>query len=236
VATLLLIPVLPVLLAAQRAGEELGDERGADAHVSADRPPPRGLSAPIGVILLLSTVGFLRVAGEGVPGAFFTLYLDTELLLPTAEIGALIGTARLLAIPAAMLAPLAMARWGKERTVVIGALGVTLGLIPMGLIPHWAAAGFGLMAMTALASISRSAFIVYSQEAVPARWRVAISAATTMAASLSRTMTSFGGGLAIQHIGYGNVFLAGGALTAAGAALFWIRFCLPLRKKQASGV
>ena len=67
VATLLLIPVFPALLAARRISEESEEEQSADAHVSG-RPPPMGLSAPVGVILLLSMVGFLRVAGEGAPG------------------------------------------------------------------------------------------------------------------------------------------------------------------------
>jgi len=155
------------------------------------------------------------------------------LFLPTPQIGALMGTARLLAIPMAMLSPLAMARWGTERTVAIGAIGVALGLIPLGLIPNWGAAGFGFMAMTALAAVSRSAFIVYSQEAVPARWRVAVSAATTMSAYLSRSMVSFGGGLAVQSIGYQGLFLVGAALTAAGGLLFWVRFYLPTRQRAA---
>lgn len=228
VAALLTLPTLPVLLATQKTDDKMDDPMPAGRNGS--KPPPIGVSAPIGIILLLSLVGFLRIAGEGATGSFFTLYLDTDLVLPTPEIGALIGIARLLAIPTAMLAPLAMARWGIERTVAIGAVGVALGLILLGLIPHWAAAGIGLMVMTALAAIARSAFIVYSLETVSARWRVTMSAATTMAAHLSRMMTSFGGGLAVPHIGYRGLFLAGAALTAAGALLFWIRFCPPLRR------
>ncbi len=180
-------------------------------------------ASPLGLILFLALVGFLRVAGEGPTRAFFNVYLDTRLHLPTAQIGALLAISRLLSIPAALVAPLAMDRWGNARTIVWGALGVSMGLLPIALIGHWAAAGLGFMAMTGLASISRTAFMVFTQEVVPNQWRGTMSAATTMAASLSWALMALGGGYLVELAGYRGMFLAGACVTAAGALLFRFR-------------
>jgi hypothetical protein len=211
-------------------------EPGVSQARSGDRAATAGLAAiqgragslaPIGLVLLLSTVSFLRVAGERGPRMFLSLYLDDTLGLATAQIGALIGVGRLLAIPAALVAPVVIAQWGTERTVVRGALGVTLGLMPLAWIPSWYAAGFGLMMMTAMASISRSAFVVYAQQVVSRHWRVTVSAATTTAAGLSGALIAFLGGYLVSSVGYRGLFLLGAALTTAGAVLFWIGFCVP---------
>jgi predicted MFS family arabinose efflux permease len=133
--------------------------------------------------------------------------------------------ARLLAVPAGLLMPVIAARWGNGRTVALGALGVSLSLLPLALVPHWAAAGLGFMALTALAAIARSAFIVFAMEAVESRWRAAMSGATTLSASVSWAATAYGGGYLIDVIGYRGVFLIGAVSTMVGAGLFWGCFC-----------
>jgi MFS family permease len=246
IGALLISPSLFVLWATDQVQQEADEEsatsdepnRGREATVAqSGRPGPRarrrafpfgvGRSAPVGLILLLSLVSFLRVSGEGGPRTFLNVYLDTDLGIPVAQIGVLMGVGRLLAIVAALVTPVLISRIGGGYTIVLGAVGASLGLLPLALIPHWAAAGVGFMLLNVLASVSRSAFIVYSQEAVPPRWRVTISATTTMAASISRTLIGFGGGYLVQSIGYRGLFGIGASMTMAGAALFWIRFCLP---------
>jgi len=215
-AAALLLPAVFVLLAAKEP-KTVTSQRETSFQESS--------GSPIATIGLLAFIGFLRVMGEGTPRAFINVYLDADLHVPLAQIGLLIGTARLLAVPAGLVMPLLSARWGTGRTVVLGALGVALGLLPLALVPHWLAAGLGFMAMTALAAIARSAFIVFTMESVPARWRGTMSGATTMSASVSWGATAYGGGYLIQTMGYRGVFLIGAALTLAGAGLFWFRFC-----------
>jgi MFS family permease len=218
---LLSVPALWTAWAVQR-----DTPPGAPARRSQDAPWPsvfrRDLTsaAPLGLIILLATVGFLRVAGEGPTRAFFNVYLDAVLHLPTAQIGALMAIGRVLAIPAALVAPMLMERWGNGRTIMWGALGVTAGLLPLALIEHWLAAAFGFMAMTGLASISRIAFMVFTQEVVAERWRSAMSAATTLSANLSWGLMALSGGYLVELVGYRGMFLTGAALTAAGATLF----------------
>ncbi len=232
VAGLLLAPAIPVLFASG------GAKDGRTARVEPNTPgPDRGLprvpeSVPLGPVLFLPFIGFLRVMGEGIPRAFLNVYLDTQLHVPTAQIGALVGLARLLAVPAGLLMPLLVAKWGTGQTVFAGALGVVLSLLPVALVPHWAAAGLGYMAMTALAAIARSAFIVHAMEAVPPRWQPTMSGATTLSAAVSWGVTAFAGGYLVDTVGYGPLFLIGAGLTLAGALLFWSRRCTSWGKEQ----
>jgi len=173
--------------------------------------------------VFVSFIGFLRVMGEGMPSAFFNVYLDAGLHIPTAQIGVVMAIARLLAVPAGLAMPFLAARWGNARTIVFGVLGVSVSLLPLALVPHWLVAGVGFMGMTALGALARSAFIVYAMEVVPPRWRATMSAATTMSAFVSWGATAFVGGYLIDVIGYRGVFLLGAASTLVGALLFWLR-------------
>lgn len=223
ISALLLSPAIPTMVATGRAcarpfplhGEVASNETGAALAAS----------VPFGLMTMLALVSFLRVIGEGTPRAFLNVYLDDGLGLSTGHIGVLVAAGRLLSVPAGLLMPLLAVRWGNGRTVVIGALGVSLSLLPLALVPHWIGAGFGFLALTALAAIARSAFIVYGMEAVGPRWRSTLSAMTTMSAAVSWGATALIGGHLIDMAGYPLAFLVGAVATAAGALLFWLRFC-----------
>jgi hypothetical protein len=78
----------------------------------------RGLLIFIGLLVLLETLG------EGVVRAFFNVYLDAGLHVPTARIGAIFSVAQGLPIVAALITPAVMARLGKTTTIglAMGAL------------------------------------------------------------------------------------------------------------------
>ena len=223
IAAALLSPAVLVLLAVGKEKDGTAAEPFAEA--SPGSPLEESRTAVMSLIVFVSFVGFLRVMGEGMPRAFFNVYLDAGLRVPTAQIGVVIAIARLLAVPAGLAMPFLAARWGNARTIVFGALGVSVSLLPLALVPHWLVAGLGYMSMTALAAIARSAFIVFALEAVPPRWRPTMSAATTMSASVSWGATAFVGGYLIESQGYQSVFLVGAVSIVAGALLFWLRFC-----------
>ena len=215
-AVLALIPAVLVLLATREVSagqrQEAATERGA---------------APYGLITLMVLVGILRLAGERGAKTFFNVYLDDGLQVSTAQIGGLQAIGQLLAVPAALAAPLLMARWGKERTVVAGALGVALSLLPLALIAHWGTAGLGFMGMVALASIGRSAFTLYSQEVVSPGWRAQMSGAILTGGALGVAAILFAGGHLIAALGYRSFFLLAAGLTAAGGLVFWAYFRVP---------
>jgi predicted MFS family arabinose efflux permease len=169
----------------------------------------------------------LRLGGRTTVTTFFNVYLDADLHISTALIGLLAAAGKLLSVPAALMTPLLIERWGKERTIILGSLGLAFSILPLALIPHWSAAGFGFMGVTALFSVTSAPIRVYSQEIVSPDWRTTISGALTMGAGLSGSMMAFGGGYIITSLGYPTVFLIGAASTTAGALLFWSYFRIP---------
>ena len=211
IAAVALIPAVIAMLATQEKSPQNTETSKVETS-----------SGPYGLIALLALVVLLQVAGEFAARTFFNVYLDADLHIPTAQIGVLSSVGQLLAVPAALAAPLLMSRWGKERTFVLTSLGMAFSLLPLALISQWGAAGFGFIGMMAFASIARPVITVYQQEIVTPAWQPAMSGATVMTAALSMALMAFGGGYIITAMGYRSLFLIGAGITVAGALLFWI--------------
>lgn len=224
IAALLLIPAILAMVVAR----DIDPTKQQVATVDPAQPPLLDTAAfPFAVIAVMMSVGLLRLAGEGSMRTFLNVYLDADLGVSTALIGALLALGQLLAVPAALFAPLAVARWGYQRTIVGGSLGITLSLLPVAFIPHWSAGGLGFMSVMVLTAIVRPAFTVYSQEIVPPNAWAIMSGATAMAAGLSWSLVAFGGGYLVEALGYRSLFLSGAILSAAGGGLFWAYFRTP---------
>jgi MFS family permease len=177
--------------------------------------------APVGLIILIATISYLRGGGEGVGRTFLNVYLDEGLQISTAQIGTLLAVTQLLAVPAALSAPALVRRWGKEPLMLCGTFGVAVSLLPMALIADWRAAGVGLLGILLLTSVSRGPFMIYIQEVVEPQWRPLISGATTMTFGFSWFTAALGGGYIIATQGYRELFLAGALLNLAGGLLLW---------------
>lgn len=214
-AAALLLPAALLLLSVHDVS---GERFQADTKVSAS---PRAL------IVMMSFVVLLQVGSEGAARTFFNVYLDDGLQLPTAQIGALVAVGQLLAVPMALATPALIARWGADRIIMLGALGMAISLVPLALIAHWLMASFSFMSLIVLASVARPATMVYQMELIPPGWRAAMSGATTLAVGLSWAGIAWGGGYVIAALGYRSLFLASAGLTAAGVLLFWVCFRLP---------
>lgn len=215
-AALLLIPGVLALLPTREVRARQAQEHVVEAG-----------RAPYGLIVLIALIVVLRLAGRGAATTFSNVYLDAGLHASTALIGALSAAGQLLSVPAALVAPLLVARWGNGRIIVLGSLGIALSMLPLALIPHWGAAGLGFMGVAALFSMTTAPIRVYSQEIVSPGWRPAMSGALVMGAGLSTSAMALGGGYAIASLGYRSLFLASAGLTAAGALLFWAYFRVP---------
>jgi MFS family permease len=227
IAALLMIPSVLLMLASRPdraapavAGAAPTAEGGAD---------PSARAAAIPLIALLTLVIMLQVAGEGIARTFFNVYLDAGLGVEASQIGLLAGLGQLLSAPAALLTPVLLARFGTARAYLASTLGLAACLLPLALLPHWAAAGFGFMGVMMLAAVARPVITLFGmQQVTPAR-RALVAGAMSMAVGLSWSIMSLGGGYVIGGLGYASLFAAGAALSAAGAALFWARFRAPER-------
>ncbi|MEX1018030.1 MAG: MFS transporter [Litorilinea sp.] len=233
VATLLMAPALIAILKTRAVQQPEPPLEPQEVPLPVEATAPlqrrwRGIQASaVTLVILLSLVRFFQVAGVGSTATFFNVYMDTELGIPTATIGAVTATARLIGVPAALITPLLVMRWGARSTVAFAGIGSALSIVPLVLATGWGMAGVGYMGMIAFSSMRYPAFLGYSMSKVPARWRGTLSGAGEMAGGLSFAGIALVGGYIIANRGFNTLFMLGGALSLFGTFLFWIWFMRP---------
>jgi MFS family permease len=185
----------------------------------------RGASAvPVAMLAAMALVTLLRAAGVGTSRVFFNVYLDDGLGVSTVQIGTLFAVVQLASVPAAMAMPLLAARRGLYHVVVWCSLGIAASLLPLALVPHWAAATIGRIGTYSLSAIADPALSVYQLELVPQRWRSVMAGVASTALGVSWTTLAFGGGFLIAGLGYRTLFLGAAGLTGAGTLVFAVLF------------
>jgi MFS family permease len=214
-AALLMVPGVVALLCTRSRGEPVA--RSGEAAAG---------RAPYFLILMIALIMGLRSAGRGAVTTFFNVYLDGELGTSTALIGSLYALAQLLAVPAALVAPLLVARWGTQRIILSGLLGIAICTVPLALVPHWAVAAISFVSSTAFFFVSIGPTRLYSQELVAPRWRATMAAAFMLGAGVGFSGAGWVGGRLISSVGYQPLFLVGAGLAAASAVLCWLLFRL----------
>jgi predicted MFS family arabinose efflux permease len=119
-----------------------------------------------------------------------------------------------------MAMPLLAARNGLYGVVVWCSLGIAGSMLPLALVPHWAAATIGRTGTYSLSAIADPALTVYQLELVPQRWRSVMAGVSSTALGVSWTLLAFGGGHLIAGVGYRALFLIAAGLTVAGTLAF----------------
>jgi MFS family permease len=187
-----------------------------------------------GLIGILTLIRLLLISGSAVAMIFFNVYMDAGLGVPTAQIGIAISIGRLSAVPAALLTPILAARMGNAWVTVLASLGVVLCLLPLALAPVWYVAAFGYIGAIAMSSVRYPAFMVYTMELIPARFRSVVAGASEMAAGLSFALLALAGGFIIIAGGYSPLFLTGAALNLMGTGAL-VLFLYTRRHQHSSG-
>jgi MFS family permease len=180
-------------------------------------PPPYRL------MFLFALVSLLTVGGEWTMRVYFNVYLDSELTVPTALIGALSAGALLMGL-AAFLSPQAAARWGRNRLILTALFCYPVAFLPLIFIPHWLAVGLGYMLLIATVSIMTPTYLVFSQSSVEPQWRTAVSSAISMSIGLGIALTSLTGGSIIASYSFQTLFIIGAIAPLIGAIIFWYFF------------
>jgi MFS family permease len=179
--------------------------------------------APMRLIFFVALTIALQVGAEGVVTTFFNVYLDRALAVPTAQIGLMLAFARLASVPAALVTPTLIGRWGTRQTFVIASAGIVLFVIPLALVPNWLVAELGFLGLTSMAAIARSAMATYQMGTVSARWRSMMSGSATMGVGISWAALAYLGGYLISVVGYPILFAVGAGCTMLGVAVFqWL--------------
>jgi MFS family permease len=220
-AALVLLPAVWALLSVRSTDRASGRPSLASAP---DTLPTR---APYGLIIAIALIMALRFGGRGATTTFFNVYLDQGLSVPPVLIGVLTATGQLLSVPAALAAPVLVARWGNPRTIFWGTIGMALSTLPLALVPHWAMAGVGFVSSAIWFSTTVGPIRVFSQELVAPRWRSTMASGFMLGAGLAFAAISLVGGYAIVALGYRTLFLVAAGLTAAGGIFFGLYFRKP---------
>jgi MFS family permease len=182
--------------------------------------PVRGKFPLLPIALTIGYV-YLRHAGWATCQAFCNAYMDTDLRLSTASIGMITGVGQLVATLAPLINPRLATRYSNGWTLLMTTLGTAVCLLPLALIPNWAAAGFGRASIQVLSAMWLPALQVFQMEMVDSEWRSLAYGAISMAMGMGFGTTSLAGGYIIAAWGYSRLFLIGVGLSAIAGAFMW---------------
>ena len=184
------------------------------------------------LVAIMTVIRLFQVAGSATAMVYFNVYMDQQLAVSTALIGAMAAIGRLTGVPSALLTPWLVQRWGNIRVVIGASIVATLCLIPMALVEHWLAASFGYIGAISMMSARYTAFIVYILDLVPRSWQALMAGTGEAAAGMSFAMMALGGGFILSAFAFRDLFLLGALLTLIGAALFWLYILVSKRKRK----
>jgi MFS family permease len=178
--------------------------------------------APVATLLIFGLIGFLQSIGDGVIITFFSIYLDRGLGLLPAQIGALVGTASLLPVLAALLSAPLMQRIGAGATFATSAVGLGAAMGALAMLPTVITATLSRMIAGAMLSVGGASRNVFSQELVETRWRALSSAVSTIGLALGWAAAAFIGGYLIRVAGFGAMFLFAGVAAWCSAVIAFV--------------
>jgi len=174
---------------------------------------------PLRLFVFFGLVVFLQTASEGAVRAFFNVYLDQALHVPTAQIGAILGVGQLLPVFIVLITPQLLGRWGTSRTLFVTTAGVGLAMLPLATLSHWIPASLGFLGVMSMLAVNGPARNILSQEIVLPRWRTTTSAIGTIGLALGWASTAAVGGYMIARAGFSGLFFLGAVLAFVAAIL-----------------
>lgn len=186
------------------------------------RRRPNLTSSLVALVCVMTLIRLFQVAGTATALVYFNVYMDRQLLVSTAMIGAIAALGRLTGVPTALLTPTLIARWGLVKVVIWSSLLTAICLLPIALFEHWLAAAIGFIGTLALTSVRYASFIVYILDLVPKTQQAIMAGSGEMAAGLSFAMMALGGGLLLSLFAFRDLFLLGAIFSFVGTALFWL--------------
>ncbi len=206
----------------------------ATAEIAAERNGAGGgwAASVFMLIVIMTVIRLFQVAGSATAMVYFNVYMDQQLAVSTALIGAMAAIGRLTGVPTALVTPYLVGRWGNIRVVIWSSMVATLCLIPMALVEHWLAASFGYIGAISMMSVRYTAFIVYILDLVPRKHQALMAGTGEAAAGLSFAMMALGGGLLLTAFAFRDLFLLGTLISFIGTVLFWLYVLVSKRKRK----
>ena len=215
-ATLLILRIRPL----PRTAPDIGDAPDESLRGAGGRAG--WTMAFVTLILVMTLIRLFQVAGSATAMIYFNVYMDQQLAVSTVMIGAIAAIGRLIGVPAALVTPWLVSRWGNVAVVIGASLIASLSLLPMALVEHWLAAAIGFIGSVSIMSVRYAAFIVFILDLVPKTQQAVMAGSGEMAAGLSFAMMALGGGLLLSLFAFRDLFLLGALFSFIGTALFWL--------------
>jgi MFS family permease len=191
-----------------------------EAQTVEEQKQVRGAFPWLAVGLIVVHV-YLSHGGWAIRQAFGSAYMDTDLLLPASAIGLITGLGQFAAMLTPLLNPRLARRWGEGGTLVVGALGIGVSMLPLALLPHWSAVVVGSIGVLSMSAMWMPALHVFQMDQVESHWRSLAYGAASMAMGLSFASMSLLGGYVIAQAGYRILFAIGACMSVTGAGLMW---------------
>ena len=188
-----------------------------------ERVAARG-PTPYALLLVIGLIGLLRCAGESTARSFYSVYLDQALGVSTARIGLGVSLGNLLAVAAPLLMPLLVQRLGKLYALVVSVLGLAACIAWVGLGGGWPMVALAYVLLIAVATLARSAWMLFSQEVVAPELRPLTTAANNVGIGVGSAILSAAGGYMAAALGYGSLYGVSAATVALGALTAWAYF------------
>jgi len=176
----------------------------------------------LAIVLMMTVIRLFQVSSTATVLVYFNVYMDQQLAVSTLLIGAVAALGRLAGLPAALLTPRLVQRWGNAQVILWGSLFSSLCLLPLALVEHWLAAALSFVASLALTSLRYTAFVVYVLELVPRAQQSLMAGSGEMAAGLSFALMALGGGLLLSLFAFRDLFLLSALLSFVGTVGFWL--------------
>jgi MFS family permease len=184
-------------------------------------------SAPAGLFVAMAAFLLLIVAAEAAANTFFNVYLDGSLFVSTSIIGALLAVAQFVGIPAALVGPVLVKRWGSFRVILVGAFVTVASTLLLASASNVVVAGLGYVGIAALVGILMPVKSIFHQEATAPEWRSTMSGIASMSETVGRALMVSAGGFLIAGVGYQRMFFVAALVTFVGAMFFWVYFRVP---------
>jgi len=175
--------------------------------------PPRLRIAMLGLMVMLTQGSVVSLSSFG------SAFMDSELLMSAAVIGAIMALGKFFGVGASLVSPRLMRRIGAGRVVVVSSLLLTISVLPVALVPHWSSATFSMLIYLVTVSLWSPAAVTYEMDWIPADWRSLMSGTHAMSMGLIHSMFNLGVSGAIDDIGYTPIFWISGGLSLLGTML-----------------
>ena len=171
-------------------------------------------------LIVIGLCRYLIKTGVAANGLFYNVYFDDGLGLSTALIGNFSALGHLLAIPAGLLVPFVLKRFGAKNSLLIASGILVITLIPL-TIPIWWLAGLGHAVTAAFGPLRFGVFTVYVLNRTPAEQQPFVSGLQELIIGGAFATMALIGGYLIAWTSYSSFYLISIGIVVFGTLLLW---------------